>query len=175
MCSTLARTDDFSCALRLSWLCALRGGRCNDYGVHSTEIRKGSAVYDLSHRCFVRQIIQVLQQIDPQHTFQIARLIAVRPDECEPPSLRYNAFYLRQKSFFLSVLAPSQPDLLAYSCRYSTTFAFVLHLFCAALPKINIYLSNNITRNNSFYKRKLGRYSNNIRYRQSSLGRDSYL
>ena len=70
-------------------------------GVHSAELRKGSAVYDLSHCCFVRQIIQVLQQIDPQHPLQIVGLIAAfplvvaRPDECEPLSPRDDAFYLR--------------------------------------------------------------------------------
>ena len=48
-------------------------------GVHSAELRKGSAVYDLSHCCFVRQIIQVLQQIDPQHPLQIVGLIAAFP------------------------------------------------------------------------------------------------
>ena len=113
-------------------------------GVHSAELRKGSAVYDLSHCCFVRQIIQVLQQIDPQHPLQIVGLIAAFPlvvarlmSVSHSPHGRCVLSAI-EILFSLSVPAPihhsGQTDLLAYPCLYFTTLAFIPHLFCAVLP-----------------------------------------
>ena len=65
-------------------------------GLHSSEIRKRPAAYGLSHRCFIRRITQVLQQTDPQHTLQIASLIAALTlVVVRPLSSQHDAFYLR--------------------------------------------------------------------------------
>ena len=103
-------------------------------GVRSAEIWKSSDVYDLSYRCFVCQIIPILQQIDPQHTLQIVGLIAalpiiVRLNECEPPAGRcvlsaigilFLCPYLHQ-----FVAQASQPHLLIH-----THMLPLLTLFC---------------------------------------------
>ena len=45
-------------------------------GIDSAERRKRTTVDDLVHRRHVRQIIQVLQYVDPKHQFQVIGLVS---------------------------------------------------------------------------------------------------
>ena len=44
-------------------------------GFYSTKIRKGAAVNYLAGRRFVRQIVQILQNINSKHQFQVVWFI----------------------------------------------------------------------------------------------------
>ena len=46
-------------------------------GINAAELRKRAAVYDLRHSPRVREVIQILNQIDPPHPFQFVGLVAV--------------------------------------------------------------------------------------------------
>lgn len=48
-------------------------------GLHAAEARKSTVVDFLGYQCFVGKIIQVLQQIQPQHQFQVVGFIPRSP------------------------------------------------------------------------------------------------
>ena len=45
-------------------------------GLYPAEIRKSPAVNYFGYRCHIRQVVQILHQIDPKHPFQIVGLIS---------------------------------------------------------------------------------------------------
>ena len=91
---------------------------------HTTKFRKSAAVYHLCHRCHVKEIVQVLNQIDPKHPFQIIgpaaalSFIIVRLDECYPLSPRNDALYLCKKFFYASLHSPIHRWMRTLSTAY---------------------------------------------------------
>ena len=66
-------------------------------GLYPAEIRKSPAVNYFGYRCHIRQVVQILHQIDPKHPFQIVGLISAlsfviaRSDQADPFSPRYDS------------------------------------------------------------------------------------
>lgn len=115
-------------------------------GINAAKLRKRAAVYDLCHGSHVREVIQILKHIDPQHQFQIVGLISALPlviarlDFRNPFSPRNDAIYLRKKFFFLR---PYIRQLIAecgqcylFIHRHIVPFGglYCTPLFCAVLP-----------------------------------------
>jgi len=75
-------------------------------GIHTAKLGESATIYHLCHGCHVGEVVQILNQIDSQHTFQIIGLVATisiivaRIDERNPLSLGNDAIDLRQKLFF---------------------------------------------------------------------------
>ena len=76
-------------------------------GINAAKLRKRAAVYDLCHGSHIREVIQILKHIDPQHQFQIVGLVSAlsfviaRLNLCDPFPPRNDAIYLRKEFFFL--------------------------------------------------------------------------
>ena len=76
-------------------------------GFHSTKLRKGTAVYDLTGGCLIRQVVQILQNMNSKHQFQIVRLVPalsfaiVRLYNSYSFAPRNDAVHLTQKFFFI--------------------------------------------------------------------------
>ena len=101
-------------------------------GIHTAEVRKSTAVDCLGNRRFVGQVIKVLQQIQPQHQFQVVGLISAlsfiiaRLDHGYPFAQRNNALDLLEKFFFLC------PHLRQFVIQSGQTHLFI-HIYILPL------------------------------------------
>ena len=115
-------------------------------GINPAKLRKRAAVYDLCHGSHIREVIQILKHIDPQHPFQIVGLVSAlsfviaRLNLCDPFPLRNDAIYLRKEFLFLRpyirqfIVECGQCYLLIH--RHIVPFfrLYCTPLFCAVLP-----------------------------------------
>ena len=66
-------------------------------GLYPAEIRKSPAVNYFGYHCRIRQVVQILHQVDPKYPFQIVGLISAlsfviaRSDQADPFSPRYDS------------------------------------------------------------------------------------